>query len=219
MEPIPIKAVCPQCNERHVDRNETRLHHKHLCEHCGHIWSPHTLHTVGVDWDPRLSYFEIVLAQRYLHLTHAQLVEIAKLPSQRALILGEAPTPRTRPECPMFPYPEKSAGERLLAISGLDAVTYLRAYDRADLMSTTGWSASNAHEAAKRVAARWQGRRIVLCGERVSTAFGYRGPSYVWTTLYDVDCVRIPHPSGRNAILNTAEERNRVRKALQEALA
>ena len=31
---------CPECSKQHIDRGEwaTRLHHKHLCEYCGHVW-------------------------------------------------------------------------------------------------------------------------------------------------------------------------------------
>ncbi|HEX6038894.1 hypothetical protein [Longimicrobium sp.] len=38
--PKPAHLFCPKCNERHVDRGEweTRPHHKHLCEFCGHVW-------------------------------------------------------------------------------------------------------------------------------------------------------------------------------------
>lgn len=38
--PAPANLSCPKCNGRHVDRGEwvSRPHHKHLCEHCGHVW-------------------------------------------------------------------------------------------------------------------------------------------------------------------------------------
>lgn len=31
---------CPKCLKQHIDEGEwsKRLHHKHLCLHCGHLW-------------------------------------------------------------------------------------------------------------------------------------------------------------------------------------
>ena len=45
---IPIE--CPACYLPHIDRGEwaTRLHKKHLCEHCGKVWQPYTAYTVGI---------------------------------------------------------------------------------------------------------------------------------------------------------------------------
>lgn len=41
---------CPKCGLHHVDKGEwaKRLHRKHLCEGCGHIWQPHEGYTFGV---------------------------------------------------------------------------------------------------------------------------------------------------------------------------
>ena len=32
--------VCPKCGKQHVDEGiwAKRLHHKHLCLHCKHVW-------------------------------------------------------------------------------------------------------------------------------------------------------------------------------------
>ena len=34
------KIHCPKCGEQHIDEGEfaRRLHHKHLCTSCGHVW-------------------------------------------------------------------------------------------------------------------------------------------------------------------------------------
>lgn len=50
---VPTEIHCPQCKMLHVDLNEwasTRLHRKHLCAGCGHVWAPYAVTTVGVDF-------------------------------------------------------------------------------------------------------------------------------------------------------------------------
>lgn len=50
---VPTEIHCPQCNMLHVDQDEwatTRLHRKHLCHGCGHIWAPYPVTTTGVDF-------------------------------------------------------------------------------------------------------------------------------------------------------------------------
>lgn len=46
---------CPECGEHHVDRDEwsKRLHKKHLCERCGHVWQPHEGYTFGIETPPQ----------------------------------------------------------------------------------------------------------------------------------------------------------------------
>jgi len=45
---------CPQCNHRHIDRGAfaARPHHTHACQHCGHVWRPAIVDTVGVAFLP-----------------------------------------------------------------------------------------------------------------------------------------------------------------------
>jgi hypothetical protein len=50
---VPTEIRCPQCSLLHVDQDEwatTRLHRKHLCHGCKHIWAPYLVTTVGVDY-------------------------------------------------------------------------------------------------------------------------------------------------------------------------
>lgn len=51
--PVPLRMLlfCPRCRGQHVDLGlwATKLHRTHLCEHCGHEWTPAPVHTVGVD--------------------------------------------------------------------------------------------------------------------------------------------------------------------------
>ena len=48
--PIPMRLTCPQCSVLHVDKGEhaTKPHHTHACQHCGNVWRPAIVSTVGV---------------------------------------------------------------------------------------------------------------------------------------------------------------------------
>ena len=48
--PIPMILHCPECGEQHIDTDEWEviLHKTHLCLHCGHLWRPMEVPTVGV---------------------------------------------------------------------------------------------------------------------------------------------------------------------------
>jgi hypothetical protein len=52
--PIPMILTCPSCSYRHIDVGEfaTKVHHTHACQHCGMIWRPAIVPTVGVQFLP-----------------------------------------------------------------------------------------------------------------------------------------------------------------------
>jgi predicted RNA-binding Zn-ribbon protein involved in translation (DUF1610 family) len=52
--PVPMLLWCPECGERHIDSGEfaTRVHMTHACQHCGMVWRPAILATVGVRFLP-----------------------------------------------------------------------------------------------------------------------------------------------------------------------
>lgn len=54
LKPIPMIIFCPACDGRHIDEGEfaTKPHHTHACQHCGHVWRPALVHTVGVQFLP-----------------------------------------------------------------------------------------------------------------------------------------------------------------------
>lgn len=54
VEPIPMLLVCPGCKHRHIDEGEfaTKVHHTHACQHCGTVWRPAIVPTVGVRFLP-----------------------------------------------------------------------------------------------------------------------------------------------------------------------
>lgn len=51
---IPMRLPCPDCGELHVDEGEfaTKPHHTHACQHCGMVWRPALVDTVGVMFLP-----------------------------------------------------------------------------------------------------------------------------------------------------------------------
>ena len=51
---IPMRLHCPGCHELHIDEGEfaTRPHHTHACQHCGNVWRPALVATVGVRFLP-----------------------------------------------------------------------------------------------------------------------------------------------------------------------
>lgn len=55
-EPIPMRIVCPECKELHIDEVafKTKPHHTHACQRCGNVWRPAIEHTVGVRFLPGL---------------------------------------------------------------------------------------------------------------------------------------------------------------------
>lgn len=52
--PIPMRLNCPSCGELHIDEGvfETKPHTTHACQHCGMVWRPAILPTVGVRFLP-----------------------------------------------------------------------------------------------------------------------------------------------------------------------
>lgn len=53
-KPVPMLLWCPACSERHIDCGEfeTKEHHTHACQHCGMVWRPAVVATVGVQFLP-----------------------------------------------------------------------------------------------------------------------------------------------------------------------
>jgi len=53
-QPIPMILHCPECGERHIDEGEFAMkgHTTHACQHCGMVWKPAQITTVGVRFLP-----------------------------------------------------------------------------------------------------------------------------------------------------------------------
>lgn len=54
IKPIPMRIHCPECGELHIDKGEfaTKVHHTHACQHCGAVFRPAVVPTVGVRFLP-----------------------------------------------------------------------------------------------------------------------------------------------------------------------
>lgn len=52
--PVPMIMHCPLCNGRHIDTGTfaTKRHHTHACQHCGYVWRPAIVATIGVRFLP-----------------------------------------------------------------------------------------------------------------------------------------------------------------------
>lgn len=53
-DPIPMRLNCPSCGALHLDVGEyaEMPHHTHACQHCGMVWRPAVVPTVGVQFLP-----------------------------------------------------------------------------------------------------------------------------------------------------------------------
>jgi hypothetical protein len=54
MDPIPMRLHCGDCGNLHIDEGDfaTKPHHTHACQHCGNVWRPAIVATVGVRFLP-----------------------------------------------------------------------------------------------------------------------------------------------------------------------
>jgi hypothetical protein len=52
--PIQLRLSCPACGVWHIDEGAaaTRSHRTHACQHCGNLWAPAVVATVGVKFLP-----------------------------------------------------------------------------------------------------------------------------------------------------------------------
>lgn len=71
-----------------------------------------------------------------------------------------------------------------------------------------------------RISELMHGRRTILLGSRVATAFGMKAyDGFTWNTiLRDCRVARMPHPSGRNLFWNDPANVARARAFLSEAM-
>jgi hypothetical protein len=52
--PISLRLSCPACGVWHIDEGDlaTTPHRTHACQHCGALWAPAVVPTVGVKFLP-----------------------------------------------------------------------------------------------------------------------------------------------------------------------
>jgi len=130
--------------------------------------------------------------------------------SARVWLVGEHNPYGSKPRYALFPYPERSADGRLLAILGMRTGDYMRAFERRNLITDEAksprWSAPRAREAATAIAMEAAAEDpFILLGRRVCDAFGLYGVQLPCCVLgpsgptgeFRRTVVAIPHPSGR----------------------
>ncbi len=117
----------------------------------------------------------------------------------------------------------------MAAILGMDTETYLRTFDRCNLV-VGDWDLRSARSAALALTA--SGRdRIVMLGARVAEAFAisfsevfdlglkvYGSQTAPWEDVRMVRYVVLPHPSGRSRWWNKPMARERARDAVARFL-
>lgn len=114
--------------------------------------------------------------------------------SPLALLVGEAPGPKSDPSCPLFPYPVRSSGARLLELAGYvnDPLAYLSYFARADVVEKFPLGTWPRAEAVRRMEAlvAWAaGLPVIVLGARAAAALGLMGPN---VAPHD-NCIRAEH--------------------------
>jgi uracil-DNA glycosylase len=138
----------------------------------------------------------------------------------KPLLVGEAPaSPIHHADRPLSGSPARVLCG-LLGVEGPDWDAEL--YERFDCVNLIPryrdaypWARSRAVAYAETVPVR---EVTVLLGRKVAEAFGV-SEFYEWRRLPSGTCaIAVPHPSGRNRLLNEEAERERMGAALREAL-
>jgi len=156
----------------------------------------------------------------------------------RVFLVGEHNPYGSDPRFALYPSPRYSAAGRLAAVLGYTPEEYLRTFgQRRNLLTELPWSAPRARDAARRVLGETlQGDRLFLLGTKVAAAFGLRlqTDNLVSSVLpvirmtservedalqeHEVQCLVLPHPSGRSCAWNDAAMGPRVRSAVADLL-
>lgn len=113
-----------------------------------------------------------------------------------------------------------SSGRNLASIAGWDWMCYLRHTDRTNLFfdPQPRWDAKAAARRALELEVEFEGRSLILCGQKVAAAFGVAGdPLFRWlpTASDAVNIAKIPHPSGSCRLWNFPEVRAEARRFLE----
>lgn len=143
----------------------------------------------------------------------------------RVWLIGENNPYGNDPRYALYPEPEHSAGGRLCRlIMGMDVRTYLRTFERRNLLQAPRWSAPLARAAAARFLEEdlAQPAKVILFGRKVFDAFDGAGAFVrdgwqAWepfTTRFEF--LILPHPSGLSRAWNEPGAFLRARQAVAE---
>lgn len=152
------------------------------------------------------------------------------------LLIGQAPGPNTSPWAVLYPRPRTSAGGRLVSLMGLDVRTYLRLFQRINLLQEHPgrwsrddcWPSREGRVAAMAVWPLLANRTVILVGRNVAKSFALdqlpfhrlipgleaarlRPEPSPWARVHPQAVACIPHPSGRNRWYNREERREEAR--------
>lgn len=141
----------------------------------------------------------------------------------KPLLVGESNPYGSDPSFALYPLPERASGWRLCKlVMGLERGAYLRAFDRVNLC-TGKWSMGEARDKAQEIRDSRRKAPIVLCGAKVSEAFGMDFYPFTVSDTFDLHGMHVrrfvvlPHPSGLSRAWNEPGAFDRARAVLTEA--
>jgi hypothetical protein len=133
---------------------------------------------------------------------------------ERPVILGMA---TSRPHVPELA-PADGAGKRLCELAveygGLTRNQYLEAFDRRNLLPYP-WAERAARAAGRAAREDLTGREVLVLGTGVWLALGLPDDAHFFTSADRFTL--LPHPSGRNRMLNDIDVRRAIGKVLGKA--
>ena len=132
--------------------------------------------------------------------------------SARVLLVGESNPYGSDPYFALYPEPDGCAGARLCAVLGYEPSTYLRAFDRCNLLIGPRWSVPAARGAADTLTAEYR----VLLGARVARAHGLMFVPFCNVQDNGWRGVVLPHPSGRSRLWNESGAPLRARRLVAD---
>jgi hypothetical protein len=129
--------------------------------------------------------------------------------------VGEAPSTNPGYKYALYPWPPGCAGDRLWKMVGISKQQWLTRFDRTNVFDAPqaakkGGAEFPMAEARRRVlvmAPHLVERNVVLVGMRVAEAFGAGKGLFFWREvkvgMVTLNVSVMPHPSGRNRMLNS----------------
>jgi hypothetical protein len=112
-------------------------------------------------------------------------------------------------------HPDGGSGRRLIELMGRDAFDR---FDRMNVLDETTWRPDRARASAAAKTKLLAGRKVAVLGAETWRALTTeRRPRWLQKTASgDSEFTLIPHPSGRNLVLNSRDMRRAVRRTLRE---
>lgn len=126
------------------------------------------------------------------------------------VVVGELNPFGGDPRMALYHLPRGSSGNRLRRIMGLSDAAY-EDLEKVNLCEGE-WRSRDARERAKYLRGLYP--RFVLLGSRVRVAFDGPAP-FAQAQQYGLECLGLPHPSGRNLVWNEEGVVERARAALR----